>query len=179
MTIVKIRSCEWLKETITINEGKERLRLQNNHGWNFLDYLYTPKRALELDTWGNLIENFKTLPKKVQELIKIKLHGGTKVWYIQLKILIINTTQLMKYRKWLLVMVCLLTLIPIKKVATTYHIIKFHDRRKFTKPNINVLVEKWIPCDLLWTPRLLQSEYAMRLRGNEKYCPKEIESKEF
>ncbi len=74
-------------------------------------------------------------------------------------------------------MVCLLTLISIKKVAATYHIIKFHDRRKFTKPNINALVDKWIPCNLLWTPRFLGSEYAMRLRGNEEYCPKEIESK--
>jgi hypothetical protein len=67
----------------------------------------------------------------------------------------------------------LLTLIIIKKVAATYHIIKFHDRRKFTKPYINVLVDKWMPCDLLWTPR--RSEYAMRVRGNEEYCPKEIE----
>ncbi len=63
---------------------------------------------------------------------------------------------------------CLLTLIPIKKVATTYHIIKFHDRQKFTKPNINVLVEKWIPCDLLWTLIFLRSEYIMKLKGNEE-----------
>jgi hypothetical protein len=54
-----------------------------------------------------------------------------------------------------------------------------HDIREFTKPNINVLVEKWIPCDLLWTPRFFGFEYAMRLRGNEEYCLEEIESKEF
>jgi len=74
---------------------------------------------------------------------------------------------------------CLLTLILILKVIATYHIIKFHDRREFTKPNINVLVDKWIPCDLLWTHKFLGSEYTMRMRGNEEYCPKEIESKEF
>jgi hypothetical protein len=68
-------------------------------------------------------------------------------------------------------MVCLLTLIPIKKVVATYHIIKFHDIREFPKPNINVLVKKWIPCNLLWTLRFLRSEYAMRLKRNEKYCP--------
>jgi hypothetical protein len=62
-------------------------------------------------------------------------------------------------------------LIPIKKVVVTYHSIKFHDRREFTKPNINALVGKWIPCNLLWTPRFLGSEYVMRLRGNEEYCP--------
>jgi hypothetical protein len=59
----------------------------------------------------------------------------------------------MTYKRWLPVMVCLLTLIPIKKVVTTYHIIKFHDRIEFIKPNIDVLVEKWISCNLLWTPR--------------------------
>jgi hypothetical protein len=32
---------------------------------------------------------------------------------------------------------------------------------------------------MLWTPRFIGSEYAMRLKGNEKYCPKEIESKKF
>jgi hypothetical protein len=65
------------------------------------------------------------------------------------------------------------------KVVTTYHIIKFHDKREFTKPNINVLVDKWIPCDLLWTSKFLGSECTMRLKGNEECCQKEIESKEF
>jgi hypothetical protein len=121
---------------------------------------------------GNFVEKFKILLENVQELIIKKSHGGTKVWCIQLKILIIDTTQLTKYRRWLPIMVCLLTLIPINKVVATYHIIKFHDIREFTKPNINVLVEKWIPCNLLWTFRF--SEYAMRLRGNEEYCPEKI-----
>jgi hypothetical protein len=81
-----------LKETITISEGKERLKLYNKYGWNFLDDLYTPKKAPEFDTWGNFIKKFKTLLKNVQELILKKLHEGTKVWCIQLKILIIDTT---------------------------------------------------------------------------------------
>jgi len=68
-------------------------------------------------------------------------------------------------------------LISIKKVAT-YHIIKCHDKREFIKPNIDVLVEKWIPCDLLWTFRFSGSKYTMKLKGNEKYCLEEIESKE-
>jgi hypothetical protein len=178
MTVVKRGSCELLKKTITINEGNERLRLHNKYGWNFLDYLYTTIRAPKLDTWGNIIEKFKTLLENVQKLIIEKLHGGMKAWCIQQKILLIDIAQLTKYRIWLPVLVCLMTLIPIKNVATTYHIVKFHDRREFTKPNINDLVEKWIPCDLLWTPRFLGSEYAMKLGRNEKYCPEEIESKE-
>jgi hypothetical protein len=36
MTAIKRGSHEWLKEIITINEGKERLRLHNKYGWNFL-----------------------------------------------------------------------------------------------------------------------------------------------
>jgi hypothetical protein len=41
------------------------------------------------------------------------------------------------------------------------------------------LVDKWIPCDLLWTPKFLRSECTMRLRGNEECYPEEIESKKF
>jgi hypothetical protein len=136
----------------------------------FFGLLVYTKKAPKFDTWGNFVEKFKTLHENVQELIKKKSHGGTKVWCIQLKILIINTAQLTKYKRWLPVMVCLLTLISIKKVVATYQIVKFHDRREFIKPNINDFVEKWIPCNLLWTPRILGFEYAMRLRGNEEYC---------
>ncbi len=75
-----------------------------------------------------------------------------EVWCIQLQTLIIDTTQLTKYQRWLPIIVCLLMLISIEKVAT-YHIIKFHDKREFAKKNINVLIKKWIPCDLLWTFR--------------------------
>jgi hypothetical protein len=39
------------------------------------------------------------------------------------------------------------------------------------------LVKKWIPCDLLWTLKFVGFEFAMRLKGNEEYCPKEIEEK--
>ncbi len=73
---------EWLKETITISEGKERLKLHNKYGWNFLDYLRTPRRVPKFDTWGNFVDKFKTLPENVQELIIKKLNGGTKVWCI-------------------------------------------------------------------------------------------------
>jgi hypothetical protein len=68
-------------------------------------------------------------------------------------------------------------LIPIKKVVATYHVIKFHDKREFTKPNINVLVEKWIPCNLSWTPRFLRSKYAMRLKGMKSIIQKKLNQK--
>jgi hypothetical protein len=48
-----------------------------------------------------------------------------------------------------------------------------------TKRNLqNQILMLWIPCDLLWTSRFLGFEYTMRLKGDEKYCPEEIESKE-
>ncbi len=42
----------------------------------------------------------------------------------------------------LLVMVSILTLILIKKFEITHHIIKNNKNNKFTRPNINALIEK-------------------------------------
>jgi len=84
MMTVKKGNYEWFKETITIDEGKERLKIHNRYGWNFLDYLYTPRRNPKLDKWGTFVEKFETLPENVQELIIKKLHGGMEVWCIQL-----------------------------------------------------------------------------------------------
>jgi hypothetical protein len=51
MTIVE-RKDEWMKEIITIEEVKEILKINCNCGWNFQDYLYTPRNALEIVEWG-------------------------------------------------------------------------------------------------------------------------------
>jgi hypothetical protein len=37
-----------------------------------------------------------------------------------------------------------------KMIKITHHKIILIDGQKNSKPNINVLIEKWIPCDLLW-----------------------------
>jgi hypothetical protein len=58
MTTIKRGNCEWFKEIITINEGKERLRIHNRFGWNLLNYLYIPKRNPEFDKWGTFVEKF-------------------------------------------------------------------------------------------------------------------------
>jgi hypothetical protein len=113
MMDVKGGSCEWFKIYITIDEGKERLRIHNRFGWNFFNYLYTPRRNPKLDKWVTFVEKFKTLFENVQELIINKLHGGMEVWCIQLRTLIIDTTQLTKYWRWLPIIMCLLMLIPI------------------------------------------------------------------
>jgi len=68
---------------------------------------------------------------------------------IQHKTLIINTIILTKCRRWLSVMVCLFTFILIKKIVSIHHNVIFVDRQKFTKSNIDFLVERWMPCDFM------------------------------
>jgi hypothetical protein len=68
------------------------LKIHNRYGWNFLDYLYTPRRNSKLDKWGTFVEKFKTSPENVQELIIKKLQEGMEMWCIQLRTLIVDTT---------------------------------------------------------------------------------------
>ncbi len=75
-----------------VDEGKPRLRLYCKYGWNFQSYLSTPRNALELNEWRNFVREFKTLLENIQELIIKKLHGGTKVWCIQHRTIIIDVT---------------------------------------------------------------------------------------
>ncbi len=63
MMAIKKGNHEWFKETITIYEGKERLRIHNRYGWNFLNYLYIRRRNPKLDKWGTFVEIFITLLK--------------------------------------------------------------------------------------------------------------------
>jgi hypothetical protein len=44
MSIIR-RKKEWLKEILTIEEGKKRLRQHSSYGWSFMDYLHTPKNT--------------------------------------------------------------------------------------------------------------------------------------
>jgi hypothetical protein len=114
------RENEWLKEILTIEEGKERLQQHNGCGWSFVDYLHMPKNTLEFDKWKFFVDKFKSMLENIQELILKKLHGGTKIWCIQLCTLIIDTTKLTKYKRWLLVLVCLLTLAEINKTTAAH-----------------------------------------------------------
>jgi hypothetical protein len=115
------------------------------------------------------MENFQELPQNVQALIIEKLHGNMKTWCIEHKLLIIDAFELTKYRRWLPILVCLLILLRIENVYTTYHVIKLLDRREFNKVNINALIEKWMPYDALWIPGRKKGEFYLRIRGNEKY----------
>ncbi len=63
--VVKRGNYELFKETITIDEGKEILRFQSKYGWNFLNYLYRPRRNPKLDKWETFVEKFKTFHENV------------------------------------------------------------------------------------------------------------------
>jgi hypothetical protein len=55
------RKNEWMKEIITIEEAKQRLRINYSYGWNFQSYLFTPKNAPKLDEWGNFKEKIENI----------------------------------------------------------------------------------------------------------------------
>jgi hypothetical protein len=43
-----------------------------------------------------------------------------------------------------------------EKHLTMHHIIQFLDRREYTKPNINALLEKWMSSNMFWAPQILK-----------------------
>jgi hypothetical protein len=66
-------------------------------------------------------------------------------------------------------------LVEINKIIASHKKVVFQARHEYIKPNINALVEKWMPCDTFWTPRVLRFEYMIRLKGNEEYHLERIE----
>jgi hypothetical protein len=112
------------------------------------------------------MEFFWELPHNVQVLIIERLHGNAKTWCIQRKSLIIDASELTKYRQWFPILIYLFILLKIENVYTTYHVIKLLDCREFDKVNIDALIEKWMSCDALWVLRRKEEEYRLRTRGN-------------
>jgi len=73
--------------------------------------------------------NLKHYLKNIKELIIKKLHGGTEVWCMQHRSLIIDAIELTKYKRWLPIIVCIITLILIKEIFAMHHSIQFLDIR--------------------------------------------------
>jgi len=91
--------------------------------------LCTPRNALKLNDWGIFFKNFKRLLENIKKLIIKKLHGGMEVWCMQHRSLIIDAIELPKYKRWLSIIVCIITLILIKEIFATHHSIQFLDKR--------------------------------------------------
>jgi hypothetical protein len=78
----------------------------------------------KLNDYNEFVHKFESLFAFVQELILEILHGNTRVQCIQHATLIINTIELTKFQRWLLVLACLLTLIPIEQhVVVMHHVV--------------------------------------------------------
>jgi hypothetical protein len=86
--------------------------------------------------------------------------------------LIIDAYELTKYRRWLPILVCLLILLKIEIVYTTYHDIKLLDCKEFEKVNINAMIEKWMSCDTLWVFGRKEKVYYLKTNGNKKKISK-------
>jgi hypothetical protein len=47
------------------------------------------------------------------------------------------------------VIVCVLILTRVDKITTTNHIVSMKDEKEYLKTNINALIKRWIPLDLV------------------------------
>jgi len=142
-----------LKEVITINMVHERLCQLNNFGLSIVEYFYTLQKVPKEETWVSLWIFFGITIECSNVNHKIVTLEYEKSC-TQHKSLIINASELTKYRGWLPILVCLLILLRIENVYTTYHVIKLLDCREFDK-----IIEKWMSCDALWVPRKNKGQY--------------------
>jgi hypothetical protein len=57
---------KWLKETISVEEGKEKLRQHNNYGWTLVNYLHMSRNKPKCNEWSCFVEiRFKQLLENV------------------------------------------------------------------------------------------------------------------
>lgn len=61
--------------------------------------------------------------------------------------------------------------LPFERTEAIHHQIIIQDNKEFNKPNINALVEKWMPCDMLWIQPCLYENYVIKRKGNPEYQP--------
>jgi hypothetical protein len=157
--LIEYVTSETIKRTIKGNyncwRNQRKMKTKQSIWMGFYWILICAKEICGFFLGNNFVAKFKELPLNVEEIILKRLHGGTQVWHIQHKTLIANITILTKYRRWMLVIVCIFTLLPIRKTFATHYKITLTNTHELFKPNINVLIEKWIPCDLLWEIRMI------------------------
>jgi hypothetical protein len=92
-------------------------------------YIYTPRSCPQKGDWNEFIDTFILLPISIHELILQNLHGKTTIWSLQNYFLYINCAKLYQYRKWLLVIVCVLIFTQVDKVIATNHIMNMKDEK--------------------------------------------------
>ncbi len=58
-----------MKEILTIEEVKQKLKWNNSYGWIFVEYLYVPIKSIEKNNWNDFAKKIKILSINVQEII--------------------------------------------------------------------------------------------------------------
>jgi hypothetical protein len=64
MTTIR-RDKERIKETISVKEGKTRLRQHNNYGWTLVNELHTLENKTKCNEWSCFVKKIKQLPENV------------------------------------------------------------------------------------------------------------------
>jgi hypothetical protein len=111
------------KLTLPIEEAKRLLRNHYTYGWTLQAYLYTTRSCPQKGDWNEFLDKFKLLLINIHESILQKLHGKTTIWSLQNYILYIDSAKLYQYKKWLLVIICVIILTKVNKVIATNHIV--------------------------------------------------------
>jgi hypothetical protein len=71
------------------------------------------------------------------------------MWSLQHQTMVIQAQELTKYWHWLLVLATLLALLPLEHFIINQHRVIVQETHEFIHLNVNTLVEKWLPCDML------------------------------
>lgn len=108
----------------------------------------TPRNKQDHDNWNCFVDQFKTFPLSIQKIILKQFHGNPTMWTLKDYTLNIYLSQLTNVRKWLPILVCLLTLTIIDQIIVDYHFISISDKIECEKMYINGLVQWWIIKDL-------------------------------
>ncbi len=105
--------------------------------------MFTPKACSQKWDHNEFIDRFKLLPINVQEII-LQNYMENSCVVISNYILHVDIPQLSQYRKWLLVIVCILVLTNVERVVMINHIVSMKDEKDHYKPNINALIKWWV-----------------------------------
>ncbi len=127
-----------------MKKAKELLKQNCHYGWPHADFIQTARNKPKKDKWNW----FHELPEVVQELSIVQIHVGIKIWTLFQSNIKIDIQELIKYRRCLSIILCLLMFIKaINIVVISNHYVP-QNGYWLLGLNINKLLLKWIPCDL-------------------------------
>ncbi len=124
----------WDQITITLYEVNELFKKHCEYGWTLK---LPPRNQPKIDDCNCFVGQFEAFSLSIKKNIIQMLNGNTMVWNLKDLTLTIYVFQLTNIRKWVLVLICLLTFIKIDQILTTYHFICMNDQVECEKIYIN------------------------------------------